>query len=110
LYDYYHPGVLHALSFLIKECQQYNTTVTICGEMAGEPIGMILLLAMGYTSFSMSAQNLVKAKWILRHISVEDAQEFLREVISESSPKKVREIMVERLEQVGLGGFIRAGK
>ncbi|WP_111977817.1 phosphoenolpyruvate--protein phosphotransferase [Algibacillus agarilyticus] len=110
LYDYYHPGVLQALQFTINECNKHKIPVTICGEMAGEAIGIILLLAMGCTRFSMSAQNLLKAKWILRHISLQDAHELLAEISVMSCPKMIREVMIDKLEQIGLGGFIRAGK
>ncbi|AWB68553.1 hypothetical protein C2869_20055 [Saccharobesus litoralis] len=110
LYDYYHPGVLQALHFVIQQCQLHGTPVTVCGEMAGEPIGILLLLAMGCNSFSMSAQNLLKAKWILKHISSDDACQFLKEVAILSEPAQIRDVIVSKLEHAGLGGFIRAGK
>ncbi|NTS76443.1 phosphoenolpyruvate--protein phosphotransferase [Catenovulum sp. SM1970] len=110
LYDYYHPGVIQALLAIVRQCQQAKKPVTVCGEMAGEPIGLILLLAMGYRQFSMSAHNLLKAKWILRNISIQDTLDMLEDIEALSCPKQIKDFMFIRLEKVGLGGFVRAGK
>lgn len=110
LYDYYHPGVLQALQFIIDECQRHERPASVCGEMAGEPMGLLLLLGMGYRNFSMSAHSLLRAKWILRNISIGESWDILEQIMSLSCPDQIREFMILQLEQRGLGGFIRAGK
>ncbi|KMT64353.1 phosphoenolpyruvate--protein phosphotransferase [Catenovulum maritimum] len=110
LYDYYHPGVLEALQYIAEQCEKYAMPVSICGEMASEPVGLLLLLGMGYRNFSMSAQSLLKAKWVLKHTSVEQVQNLKFQTKSLSSPEQVRQLVEVLLEQNQLGGFIRAGK
>ncbi|MER2494128.1 phosphoenolpyruvate--protein phosphotransferase [Catenovulum sediminis] len=110
LYDYYHPGVIEALHYIAKQCKKYNVPVSVCGEMAGEPIGLLLLVSMGYRNFSMSAQNLLKAKWVLKHISLEEVESLLQQTSQVACPQQIKNLVAQKLDELGLGGFIRAGK
>ncbi|GGD48271.1 phosphoenolpyruvate--protein phosphotransferase [Lacimicrobium alkaliphilum] len=110
LYDSYHPAVLKALKQIIEASVELNKPVTLCGEMAGEPGGAILLLAMGYRKLSMSGFNLSKIKWVIRKVSLEDARILLEEVLEMEHPSQVRERVNRHLEALGLGGLVRAGK
>ncbi|RUO23601.1 hypothetical protein CWE08_02855 [Aliidiomarina iranensis] len=110
LYDSFHPALLHALQFIVKRCRELNKPVSICGEMAGDPGGALLLVAMGYRSLSMSTHNLDKTRWILRHLDSEIMQTLLSKVMQCTHPDQVRRIVRLKLEALGLGGFVRAGK
>ena len=58
LYSPYHPSVLRAVRYVVNEVHRVGKTVSICGEMAGDPGTAILLMAMGFDSLSMSASAL----------------------------------------------------
>jgi phosphotransferase system enzyme I (PtsI) len=53
LYDPWHPAVLHLLATSIAQARARGKSVSVCGEMAGDPAFTELLLAMGLRSFSM---------------------------------------------------------
>lgn len=110
LYDSFHPALLHALQFIVDRCRELNKPVSICGEMAGDPGGALILVAMGYRSLSMSTHNLDKTRWILRHLDSEIMQTLLGKVMQCTHPDQVRRIVRLKLEALGLGGFVRAGK
>lgn len=110
LYDSFHPAMLHALRFIVNRCKELNRPVSICGEMAGDPGGALILVAMGYRSLSMSTHNLDKTRWILRHLDSEIMQTLLHKVMQCTHPDQVRRIVRLKLEALGLGGFVRAGK
>ncbi|GGO68326.1 phosphoenolpyruvate--protein phosphotransferase [Bowmanella pacifica] len=110
LYDSYHPAVLKALKLIVEEAKRFNKPVTLCGELAGEPGGAILLLAMGYRKLSMNSFNLSKIKWVIRSLSMADAQLLLDEVLELEHPHQVRDRINRHLETLGLGGLVRAGK
>jgi phosphotransferase system enzyme I (PtsP) len=109
LYDSYHPAVLSALHTIAKHAQLLQMPVTVCGELAGEPGGVILLLAMGYRKLSMNNHNLLKVKWIIRNISKNSAEQLLAKVLTLNNPQDVRAEINSYLESVGLGGLVRAG-
>jgi phosphotransferase system enzyme I (PtsP) len=109
LYNSYHPAVLSALYTIVQQSNELNIPVTVCGELAGEPGGVILLMAMGYRKLSMNSRNLLKVKWIIRSVSLQAAQQLLTTVLELSDPKEVHQALNLYLESVGLGGLVRAG-
>ena len=110
LFDSLHPAVLRALLQVVEAGHQEGKHVSICGEMAGDPAAVILLVAMGFDSLSMSASSLARMKWVIRQFSMKKACKLLQEVLNMESSVMIRCHMELALEQVGLGGLIRAGK
>jgi phosphotransferase system enzyme I (PtsP) len=110
LFDSLHPAVLRALLQVVESGHQEGKHVSICGEMAGDPIAVLLLVAMEFDSLSMSAASLSRMKWVIRHFTKKKACKLLQEVLGMESSVMIRCHMELALEQVGLGGLIRAGK
>lgn len=105
LYSSFHPAVLRALMNIVRDAKEENVDLSVCGEMAGNPMGAILLMAMGYDVLSMSATGLPKAKAVIRNISLEQAQFMLAKVIDlphadavvQTMNRLMREANIERL-------------
>lgn len=110
LYDSLHPAVLRALLQVVEAGHQEGKHVSICGEMAGDPAAVLLLVAMGFDSLSMSAASIARMKWVIRQFTLKKAKKLLQEVLGMESAVMIRCHMELALEQVGLGGLIRAGK
>ncbi len=110
LFDSLHPAVLRALMQIVEAGHQEGKHVSICGEMAGDPVAVLLLVAMGFNSLSMSASSLSRIKWVIRQFTLKKAQKLLQEVLTMESSVMIRCHMELALEQVGLGGLLRAGK
>ena len=109
LYDAFHPGVLRALHNIAKQSAQYLTPISLCGELASQPAGAILLLAMGFDKISMNGHNVPRIKWVIRHISFEQAQSILEKTLTLTTAKQVHSYLNEQLEALDLADFIRAG-
>jgi phosphotransferase system enzyme I (PtsP) len=108
LYDAMHPAVLRALNQLGQQAQGLQFPISICGELAGEPMGVLILAAMGFNSFSMNHSNLAKIKWLLRRVELSELQLLLPEILACQSPKQVR-LQVQRfLDQKQLLNQLRA--
>lgn len=110
LYDCLHPAVLRALIQVVEGGHQEGKNISICGEMAGDPVAVILLLAMGFDSLSMSATRLPRMKWVIRKFTMASAINLLEEVLIMDDPTEIRCHLELALEEAGLGGLIRAGK
>lgn len=110
LYDSLHPAVLRALQHVVDSGHLEGKHVSICGEMAGDPVAVLLLVAMGFDSLSMSATSLGRMKSVIRQFSQKQAGILLQEVFDMESTVMIRCHMELALEQMGLGGLIRAGK
>jgi len=110
IYDAYHPAVLHALHQTVRAAHLEGKPVSICGELAGDPVVTILLLAMGFNSLSTTASNLPRIKWVIRRFPFYRVRKILKEVMKYEDPADIRTHLEYTLEQAGLGGLIRAGK
>ena len=110
LYDGFHPAVLRALIQVVKSAHRAGKPVSICGELAGEPIAALLLMAMGFDTLSMNARSLPRVKWVIRSFALSHARELLDEALMMDDPREIRQHLEVALEQAGLGSLIRAGR
>ncbi|AUH01826.1 phosphoenolpyruvate--protein phosphotransferase [Pectobacteriaceae bacterium CE70] len=110
LYDSLHPAMLQALHMIITACQRYSLPVSVCGEMAGEPMGALLLMGLGYRTLSMNGRSVARVKYLLRHIEQEEAQLLASKVLKAQTASEVRQWASIFIEERGLGGLIRGGR
>ena len=110
LYDSLHPAVMRALMQVVDSSHQEGKHVSICGEMAGDPVAAIILFAMGYDSLSMNASSVGRIRWVIRHFTKKKAAKLLQEVLSMESAVMVRCHIESALEKAGLGNLIRVGR
>ena len=81
LCDPYHPGVLRLISFVIRQARQNNIPVSLCGEMAADPLATLLLMGMGLEEFSMNAPSIPATKHIIVNNSLNQAGQVLSRVM-----------------------------
>ncbi|HEX5515889.1 MAG TPA: phosphoenolpyruvate--protein phosphotransferase [Gammaproteobacteria bacterium] len=110
LYDDLHPAVLRALWMLTQTVQAQGKPVAVCGSMAGDPAGALLLIGMGVDSLSMSAASILRVKWAARSIACQHMQMLLAQALELETAGEVRALLNATLEQAGLGGLVRAGR
>ena len=110
LYDALQPSVLYAIMQVVRGARKYNKPVHVCGEMAGDPVSVILLIGMGIDSLSMSIASIPKVKWVIRSFSQERARELLTQALELDDAYSIRQLLNSSLDEVGLGGLVRAGK
>jgi phosphotransferase system enzyme I (PtsP) len=110
LYSSLHPAVLKAMCQIVEGAALSNTPVSVCGELAGDPLGVMALLGMGIDSLSMSVGSLLRAKKVIMSFSHAELTEMLKRALTMSDAFMIREMYTGQLDQRGLGGLIRAGK
>lgn len=98
LFQSLHPSVLQALKSIADDAKLEGRDVSICGELAGEPAGAILLMAMGYDVLSMNATILPKIKSVIRSISMEHAKDLLEQVMQMERAEHINEFMAHALK------------
>ena len=109
-YDALHPAVLRAIVQVVSSSHGLGREVAVCGELAGDPMGAILLLGMGIDILSMSAGSVPRIKWVLRTMTHADAQDLLAEALNCHRPGEIRQLLYQALHERGLGGLVRAGR
>ena len=108
LYHAFHPAVLHALKAVADAGRAEGKLVSICGELAGDPLAAVLLVGMGFDVLSMNATSLPKVKQAVRNISLYEAVEVLEEVLLMDNAAQVHERLEQSLFEHGLEQFIHS--
>lgn len=108
LYHALHPAVLEALQQVAAGAHAEGKQVSICGELAGDPLSAVLLLAMGYDVLSMNATSLPRVKRALRAVSAADAATLLESVRRLESADAVQRRVADFLGARGLQQFAPA--
>jgi phosphotransferase system enzyme I (PtsP) len=110
LYDDLHPAVLRAVLAVLEGARAHGREVSVCGEMAGDPLAAVLLLGMGVHSLSMGAGSLLRVKGVVRSMSRSRARELLHIAVQCETGRAVRRLLIDALEEIGLGGLVRPGR
>ena len=106
LYDSFHPAVLCALQQVAEAGRKENCPVSVCGEMAGNPGGALLLMAMGYDMLSMNATNLPRVKSVIRGMDLAFSKSLLEEVFLLDNPQVVYSTVELALNKKGQGRIL----
>jgi phosphotransferase system enzyme I (PtsP) len=93
---------------IMEGARAYGREVSICGEMAGDPLAVPLLLGLGVHSLSMGAGSLLRVKWVIRSFSRARARELLAAALKCEQASSVRRLLVDALGEVGLSGLVRS--
>ena len=110
LYEDTHPAVLMALKASVEGAHRAGKPISLCGEMASDPAASLLLLGMGFDSFSVSLASLPRLKWVMRSFSTQQAKQLYEYAVELADPAAVRRLLDEALVDAGLGGLVRPGK
>ena len=107
LYHSFHPAVLQALKKIAVDAKEVGSKLSICGEMAGDPAGAVLLIAMGYDALSMNAANLPRVKAVVREITMPWAESLLDTVLKLDSPQVIKSTLDLALKEAGFSRYLR---
>lgn len=110
LYSSFHPAVLQALQYVVQQAHLEQRPVSICGEMAGDPGGAVLLMAMGFDVLSMNATTLLKVKAVIRSMRFTAAQELLAQVMAMDDAQMVRSCVDLALHNAGVDRLLRSSR
>lgn len=110
LYDQLQPAVLMAIRRAVDAARTAGKQITICGELASDPGGVVLLLGMGVDGLSVAPAALAKTKWVVRSFSQRAARDLLETALEQRDPEAVKSLLGNALEEAGVGGLVRAGK
>ena len=102
IYDSLHPAVLKALKMVIDAANEGGIPVSLCGELAGDPLGAVTLVGLGYRHLSMSSSNLLRVKSVLRQIDSGWAHTIASGLLHLDDPKVVRSTLRLALRKAGI--------
>jgi phosphoenolpyruvate-protein phosphotransferase (PTS system enzyme I) len=97
LYNPFHPGVIRLIEMVIRTGREAGVEVSVCGELAADPVGAFMLIGMGVDSLSVGPAALAEIKKLIRSIRRETAEEAVAEALLASTPAEVSSALHDRL-------------
>ncbi len=88
--DSLHPAVLRMIAAVVRAADKSGIWVGVCGGLAGEPLGAVILAGLGVRELSMVVPSIAAIKARLRTLRMEDARKLATQALSCSSIKQVR--------------------
>ena len=93
LYEPLHPAILRMIKQAADAGRQAGIPVSLCGELAGEPLYIPILLGFGLDSLSMNPLAVPRVKKIIRNASMEESRDYLTEVLQFSTAGQINDYL-----------------
>ncbi|HEX6005655.1 MAG TPA: phosphoenolpyruvate--protein phosphotransferase [Burkholderiales bacterium] len=101
-YDSLHPAILDAIGHVIEAAHLKGKPVSVCGEMAGDPAGALLLLGMGVDALSMSPMSVPRVKLTIRSFTLQRARALADVARSKEDGFAIHRLLNGALEETGV--------
>lgn len=89
LYEPTHPAVIRLLKRTVDEARKAGIPSAVCGEMAGDPVFVPLLLGLGVDELSMTPPLIPAVKYIVRSITMADAKDLAAKALTMGSGRDI---------------------
>jgi len=94
----FQPAVLHLVRNVITAAHAQGKWVGLCGELAGDPLAIPILLGLGLDEFSMNPPAIPLAKQIIRALTLAEARKIAQHALELDNPQIIRAWVKEQLE------------
>ncbi len=97
LYKPLHPSVLRLLKFIIETAHREGKEITVCGEMAADPLSAIALLGLGLKKFSMNPIFIPRIKKALRSVEHKTVKRVIQKAMTLKTAQEIEECIIENI-------------
>jgi phosphotransferase system enzyme I (PtsI) len=97
LYEPLHPAVLRTLARIAGAAQELHRPLSLCGEMAGQPVEAVLLVGLGYRALSMAPSAIPRVKAALRAVREVEARRLAERCLSLGTREETVRFVKEEL-------------
>ena len=91
-FDLVHPAVINEVYRAVSEAKKLKLPICVCGEMASDPIALLLLIAMGVEKFSVSSSKIPRMKALIKQVDEACLNVFLDQCLEQSSAPKIKRL------------------
>jgi len=106
-YDHMHPAVIQEIYRVVNLARKHGLRLSLCGEMASDPMAVILLVGMGIETLSMSATKLPRIKYLIRTLPRRMAEAKLDQCLQLDNVQDIRALLHSTLLKLGLNELIK---
>jgi phosphocarrier protein FPr len=96
--DALHPAVLRMIDRTVQAAKSVGIWVGVCGGMAADPQGAVILTGLGVSELSVSIPSVAAVKAQLRNLAMADAQALAQKALTCSNAVAVRRLTLAQME------------
>jgi phosphotransferase system, enzyme I, PtsP len=100
LYEPLHPAVLRAVASTVGCAARAGKPVSLCGEMAADPVCTLILIGMGLRDLSMSAFFIPAIKRLIRAVDLATAERIAADALGMATVKEVKRCIFEQMRSL----------
>jgi len=100
MYQPFHPAILRMIQQVVAAARNAGIQVSLCGEMAGDPLCISILLGIGLDGLSMNARAIPLIKKMIRAIPMEQARSDLARIMLLNTAKEVRTHILQQTRKI----------
>jgi phosphotransferase system enzyme I (PtsI) len=100
LYEPFHPAVLRMIHQVVKAGNKEGIDVSLCGEIAGDPLSVLILLSLGLEEFSMNIGSIPLIKKMIRMLPLGEVRDGFKGILHLSTSKKIEDFVLERAKSL----------
>ena len=108
LYEPSHPAVVRVLKHIVSCARKVNIPVSVCGEMAGDPVYAALLFGLGVDELSMIPSDVPEVKYLVRKMRMADTREMAENILRQRDPDAIFDLVNQYYEET-VGKQLRSG-
>ena len=97
LYQPCHPAVLRSLELTVQAAHRHGRPVSICGEMASDPLSLPILLGLGFDGISVSPYLVPEIKQSIRALTYDVCRSLATDALGQPDARSVLELIETRL-------------
>ncbi len=109
LYEPLHPGVLRVLDGIATTARERSVPLSLCGEVAADPLTAMVLLGLGFDELSMTPGSIPVIRNLVRGLPMSEARLIASHALTLPGAREVEEFALSQLMAHFPGGFLVAG-
>jgi phosphotransferase system enzyme I (PtsI) len=99
LYQPYHPALLRMVKQVVDAAKKEGISVAMCGEMASDPLCVLLLLGMGLDELSVNPPSIPRVKMLIRMATKKECDEYLAQAMTCVTSEQVRQLLNKKMSE-----------
>ncbi|HEX9986389.1 MAG TPA: phosphoenolpyruvate--protein phosphotransferase [Thermoanaerobaculia bacterium] len=109
LYEPLHPALLRLIKFVIESGKRAGIQVSMCGEMASDPVFAIVLIGLGLEIFSMNPSSIPVIKNVIRSVRYRDCRRIAEIALTKKTAQEIEEFVIESVAMRFPEGLVNKG-
>ena len=90
LYTHFHPAVIRLIKYVIDSAHKNHILCGMCGEAAGDPLFIPLLVGLGLDEFSMNANKILQSRKLIRELDFQECEKLTKEILKLPSSEEIK--------------------